>query len=64
MAGVGTGICVKGVATVGSGSGTLLDDGSGFMGIQLSSRDGRGAPVRHRQIESFLKTNDILTSNE
>lgn len=64
VAGIETGIGVKGVASVGFGSGAVLNAGSGLMDIQLSSRDGRGAPVRDRQIVSFLKTNDILTSNE
>jgi len=45
--GIGIGICVKGVGAVEFVSGTLLNAGSGFVGIQLSSRDGRGAPVYH-----------------
>jgi len=64
MAGVGTGICVKGVATAEFVSGTLLNTGSGFVGIQLSSRDGRGAPVCYRQLKSFLKAPDLLTSDK
>jgi hypothetical protein len=54
----------RGVAVVEFVRGTLLNAGAGFMGIQLSSRDGRGAPVYHCQIESFLETRNSLTSNE
>lgn len=60
---VGTGVA-KGVAVVEFVRGTLLNAGSGFMGIQLSSRDRRGAPVDHCQIESFLETHNSLTSNK